>query len=89
MGAVRNCYIARERREFYVAEVSLKKILEALIGENFIAHLGMNDEQLERLRSTTCDVDGFDQMLFAQINRLIEWNQQIRRAISAGFEELQ
>jgi len=88
LGAVRICYIARERKDFYVAETSLKKMMSSAFSENIVAHLGGSAERLERLREDVVPKSDQDSNVLYCIDQLIGWNQQLRRAVIKGFESL-
>jgi DNA-binding transcriptional regulator GbsR (MarR family) len=88
LGAVRSCYVAQERKDFYVAETSLKKVMSSLFAENFVAHLGGSAEHLERLRATVLPETSSDSNVLYCIDQMIGWNQQLRSAVIKGFESL-
>lgn len=87
LGAIRTCYVARERKDFYVAETSLRKVMSAVFSENLVAHLGGSAERLERLRSAAAQESDESNVLYC-VDQLIGWNQQLRRAVIKGFESL-
>jgi HTH-type transcriptional regulator, glycine betaine synthesis regulator len=88
LGAVRSCYVAQERKDFYVAETSLKKMMSSLFAENVITHLGGSAEHLERLRAAALPESGLDSNVLYCIDQMIGWNQQLRSAVIKGFESL-
>jgi DNA-binding transcriptional regulator GbsR (MarR family) len=88
LGAVRSCYIAQERKDFYVAETSLRKMMSSIFAGNVITHLGGSAEHLELLRATASAETSSDSNALYCIDQLIGWNQQLRSAVVKGFESL-
>lgn len=88
MGAIRTCYVAQERKDFYVAETSLRKMMASLFAENIISHLGGSAEQLEQMRASMLPEATNDPNVVFCIDQLIGWNQQLRSAVMKGFESL-
>lgn len=88
LGAVRSCYIARERKDFYVAETSLRKMISSLFSESVVAQLGGSAERLEHLRAGALPDAKPDSNVLYCIDQLIGWNQQLRSAVIKGFESL-
>jgi DNA-binding transcriptional regulator GbsR (MarR family) len=87
-GAVRICYVARERKDFYVAETSLRKIMSAVFSEDVVGSLGGSAERLEHLRVSHTGESENDSNVLYCIDQMIAWNQQLRRAVIKGFESL-
>ncbi|HET6407006.1 MAG TPA: hypothetical protein VFG14_03925 [Chthoniobacteraceae bacterium] len=89
LGAVRTCYVAQERKDFYVVETSLQKMMSSLLSENVISHLGGIAEHLENLRTSALSSETKqEKSLIPCIEQLIGWNQQIRIAVVKGVESL-
>lgn len=88
VGAVQICYIAQERKDFYVAETSLRKMVSSALSENIIAHLGGSAERLERMRQSAMIESAQNSNVLYCIDQMIGWNQQLRRAVIKGFESL-
>lgn len=86
LGAVRPCYVAQERRDHYVAEISLKKLVSVFIAENVLAHLGGTAELMARLRKVLAESE--DAELAPRVDLLMDWNKQVRRATTAAMEML-
>lgn len=88
VGAIRTCYIAQERKDFYVAETSLRKMISTLFSESIVAELGGSAEQLEHLRARVLPDAKPDSNILYCVDQLIGWNQQLRSAVIKGFETL-
>jgi len=88
LGAVRPCYVAQERRDHYVPEISLKKLISMFIAENALAHLGGTTERMLDLRKALAERGDGDSELAARIDLLLDWNKQVRRATTAAMEML-
>ncbi len=87
LGAVRTCYLAQDRRDHYIAETSLHKVMSSYFAENIFAHLGSSEQQLTEMRAASSHVPGAPSVL-AEIDLLLAWNQQMRRAIHAAAAAL-
>ncbi len=89
IGAITVTYLARDRRDYYVAEVSLGRLVSGYLMENITYHLADNRERISSLRSTFGDREDLGSAhLSARLELLLEWNRQIGGAIAAANEAL-
>jgi DNA-binding transcriptional regulator GbsR (MarR family) len=88
IGAVRTCYLAQDRRDYYVAETSLRKLVSAFFAENILSHLGGTAERMTGLRTALTEGGAVDRELAGRVDLLLDWNQQVRRATAAAMEVL-
>ena len=82
-GVVRTCYRAQDRRDHYVAETSLHKVISSYFAEAIFAHLGNNEQQLTDLRSVIAGDDHAPGIL-REVDLLLDWSRQLRRATHAA-----
>ncbi len=88
LGAVRVCYLAQDRRDYYVAETSLRKLMSVFFAENIFAHLGGTTEQMLGLRAMLTGGGAAERELSVRLELLLGWNEQVRRATAAAMETL-
>jgi DNA-binding transcriptional regulator GbsR (MarR family) len=89
MGALRIVFVAGDRRDFYVAEVSLKKLLSGYLGEALLFQLAGTQERLWSLgESLTTESSAESDELRNKIQTLMDWNRQLRAAMNAALEQL-
>lgn len=87
LGALRTCYLAQDRRDYYVPETSLRKIVSGFFAENIFAHLGETAEQMIGVRATAA-AEKPEREVNARLELLLDWNRQIKAATSAAMEVL-
>lgn len=81
VGAVKVVRIENDRRDYYEAETSLKKIVSGYLEGEVSTHITSGRQRIESLRhlsQTTVDPDGFYQ---ERIARLAQWYQRGSRSI--------
>jgi len=92
LGAIQATYHARDRRDFFEAETSLRKMVNGFVAERLFLHLrGVN----ERLRSIGPDgaeaAEGHtpdDPVLSERVGLLQNWNEQVANALEAALKAL-
>lgn len=87
VGALSVTYLARDRRDYYVAEVSLGRLVSGYLLENVTHHLADNRERISAMRAALEAENGSDH-LTARVELLFEWNRQVCAAISLASEAL-
>ncbi len=89
IGALSVIYLARDRRDYYVAESSLGRLATGYLMENITHHLADNRERISSMRSALgADEDGRGLHLSSRVDLLFEWNRQVSAAIAAASETL-
>ena len=80
LGAVRSVYIAGARRDHFVAETELKKLVSGFLREEFKPHLDSGSDRLSRLRELMSDQDPADQAFFRErIGKLSTWHTRSKQ----------
>lgn len=90
IGALSVTYLARDRRDYYIAEVSLGRLVSGYVMENVTHHLADNRERIAAMRSTlgTEDDDRQSVHLSSRVELLLEWNRQMSSIIALASETL-
>ncbi len=89
LGALKVSFYARDRRDFYEMETSLRKLVNGYLTETFVFHLGGLDERLQALGARIKESpDASTRALGDRVNLLIDWNLQARSAINAALGSL-
>ena len=89
MGALRITFVAGDRRNFYEAESSLKKLLTGYMGEVFAFQLaGLSERLLELEASLQIETSTESQDLKSKVDLLLDWNRQLRSAMNAAMAVL-
>jgi len=89
LGAIQVTYHARDRRDFYHAETSLRSMASGFLAENVLFHMRGVDERLRALRERASEADSPGaQSLADRIGLLLAWNDQASSAISAALDSL-
>lgn len=87
--AVKITYVARDRRDFFVPELSLRRVVGEYLGERILLWLSSSNEQLDILRGRFDALpSGQQSILIDRINLLLDWNQQIRTSTKSALEAL-
>ncbi len=89
LGALQVSYHARDRRDFYQPETSLRKMVSGFLTENLLSHMRGVDERLRSLHEQTSRSDRPEvKSLAERIDLLQVWNTQASLAISAALNTL-
>jgi DNA-binding transcriptional regulator GbsR (MarR family) len=89
LGAIQVSYHARDRRDFYQAETSLRNMANGFLAENILFYMRGVDERLRVLHERTSQSDSpGSKSLAERIGLLQEWNHQASSAISAALDTL-
>lgn len=81
-GAIRTIYIPGDRKDYYVAETSLRKIAQGFAGEQIRPHVDSGKERLDHIRELM-EQQGVagDAELKARIELLENWQKRAGRAL--------
>ncbi len=89
VGAIQLSYHARDRRDFYSAETSLRKMAGGFLAEKILLQLRGVDERLLALQAQALqNGNGEREALVEQIGLLQSWSAQASSAISAALQTL-
>jgi DNA-binding transcriptional regulator GbsR (MarR family) len=88
VGAVCVTYLARDRRDHYIAETSLGRFFSGYLMENISHHLGGNVERLAAMRSRLAATAESGGHLPERVDLLLEWNRQASTMITAAAKTL-
>jgi DNA-binding transcriptional regulator GbsR (MarR family) len=88
LGVIRSCYVARDRRVYYVLETSLRSLAIALLQENIMVQLSLAEQQIQRLRTRLNDDSEASLHLAPRVDLLANWNAQFRGALKPLLEAL-
>ncbi len=88
LGVIRSCYVARDRRVYYVLETSLRSLVIALLQENILTQLSLAEQQIQRLRTRLNDDSAASLNLAPRVELLASWNAQFRDALKPLLEAL-
>ncbi len=85
LGAVRTAYVAGDRRDHYVAEVDLRKIVAGFLRDNIEAHLINGEERLSRLNALLSHDESMQRssqvFLGERVEMLRTWNERARAVL--------
>lgn len=82
VGAVRTVYVAGDRRDHFVAEAELRKLVSGFLKEQVQPHLRSGEERLERMRQMADQVDGTDAAFVRErVERLAKWQRRANRML--------
>jgi HTH-type transcriptional regulator, glycine betaine synthesis regulator len=77
LGAVRAVYVAGARRDYFVAETELKKLVGGFIREELSPHLESGTERLESIQSHLPDASEPDAQFFKdRVGKLGTWHKR-------------
>lgn len=80
INAVTTVYVARDRRTFYQAETSMRKLFSGVLNETVRPHLESNEEHLERIHDLLQD-GGDSALLQERVASLQSWNRKAKRIL--------
>jgi DNA-binding transcriptional regulator GbsR (MarR family) len=82
LGAIKASYVARDRRDFYVAETSLQALANGFLAERVLIHLARSHMLLEDLGIKLAEgKDPHSRQLAEKVELLIGWHRQGRQAM--------
>ena len=81
-GAIRTVYIPGDRKDYYVAETSLRKIARGFASEQIQPHVDSGKERIERIRDLMLEegVAG-DKQLLEKVELLENWQRRAGKAL--------
>jgi DNA-binding transcriptional regulator GbsR (MarR family) len=82
IGALSVTYLARDRRDYYVAEISLGRLASGYVLENITHHLADNRERISAMRSALASEEEGSSHLSSRVDVLLDWNRQVSAAIA-------
>ena len=81
-GAIRTVYIPGDRKDYYLAETSLRKIASGFAGEQIQPHVHNGKERIERIRELLDQHAGDDgAALQEKIDLLENWQKRAGRTL--------
>ncbi|MBP7275261.1 MAG: hypothetical protein KBA51_03570 [Kiritimatiellae bacterium] len=82
VGAVRVMYVPGDRRDHFVAETELRKLLDGFLREQIQPHLESGGQRLERMRDIVRDIPG-DHRSWCEdrIERLERWQKRASQLV--------
>jgi len=81
-GAIRTVYIPGDRKDYYVAETSLRKIASGFASEQIQPHVSSGKDRIERIRSLLEQYDGGDlNELQDKVDLLENWQRRAGKAL--------
>ena len=89
IGALKLTYVARDRRDFYVAETSASCLLAGLWGENSVHEVGENRQRLRDLHAklnVKNDAGATD--LLRRVELMMDWSNRASDALKAALDIL-
>ena len=75
-GAIRVVYVPGDRKDFYVAESSLRKIASGFANEQIQPHLESGSDRLERIQDLLNEEADVSGMLHERVERLENWQKR-------------
>ncbi|MCF7863927.1 MAG: hypothetical protein K9L89_03960 [Kiritimatiellales bacterium] len=76
-GAIRTTYLPDDRKDYYLAETSLRKIASGFASEQIQPHVHNGKEHIARVRELLAQHDGADKaMLQEKIDLLANWQKR-------------
>ena len=83
LGAVKNIFVPGERREYFVAEIRLRKLVAGFLKEQAEPHLEKGKDRLKHLRDLVATVEGSDAARRAErrVNILAGWHRQVGKLL--------
>ncbi len=89
LGALKLTYVARDRRDFYVAETSARRLFAGFLHENVLHEANENRQRLRELHAKLSAEEHCDNPnLLGRVELLMDWNKQGSTAIQAVMEIL-
>ena len=81
-GAIRTVYVPGDRKDYYVAETSLRKIASGFASEQIQPHVTSGKERIERIRELLQAHDGDDKPVIEEkIDLLENWQNRAGRTL--------
>ena len=81
-GAIRTVYVPGDRKDYYVAETSLRKIASGFASEQIQPHVISGKERIERIRELLQAHDGDDKPVIEEkIDLLENWQNRAGRTL--------
>tara|TARA_E500000178_G_scaffold185351_1_gene183548 strand:- start:2573 stop:3070 length:498 start_codon:yes stop_codon:yes gene_type:complete len=80
-GAIRKVYVPGDRKDFYVAESSLRKIAGGFASEQIQPHLESGSERLEQIRVLLEEEEGGSEALEERVERLENWQKRANQVL--------
>ncbi len=81
-GAIRTVYIPGDRKDYYVAETSLRKIASGFAGEQIQPHVHSGKERIARIREILDQYSGDDrELLDEKIEHLENWQKRASKVL--------
>ena len=81
-GAIRSVYIPGDRKDYYVAEASLRKMASGFASEQIQPHVASGEERLQRIRDLLDQHDGEGKEELAEkIDLLENWQRRAGKAL--------
>jgi len=81
-GAIRTVYIPGDRKDYYVAETSLRKMASGFAGEQIRPHVDSGKERIERIRELLDEQAGEDrENLLEKIELLENWQKRAGKTL--------
>lgn len=81
-GAIRTVYIPGDRKDYYVAETSLRKIASGFASEQIQPHVKSGEERIERIRELMETQDADDrEALQEKIDLLANWQKRAGKTL--------
>ncbi len=76
-GAIRTVYVPGDRKDYYVAETSLRKIASGFASEQIQPHVSSGKERIERIRELVDEHDGDDKSTIVdKVDLLDNWQKR-------------
>jgi len=89
LGAIKATYVARDRRDFYVAENSLRTLVNGFLTENMLVHLARSHERMLDLGAKlSASAEPQEQNLAKKVDLLIGWHRQGIQALQQALSAL-
>ncbi|WP_372807013.1 GbsR/MarR family transcriptional regulator [Pontiella sp.] len=81
-GAIRTVYIPGDRKDYYVAETSLRKIASGFASEQIQPHVASGAERIDRIRELLGQQDGeVCEELLEKVDLLENWQRRAGKAL--------
>lgn len=80
-GAIRKVYVPGDRKDFYVAESSLRKIVGGFASEQIQPHLESGSERLEQIRVLLEEEEGRSEAMEERVERLENWQKRANQVL--------
>ena len=81
-GAIRTVYVPGDRKDYYVAETSLRKIASGFASEQIQPHVASGKDRIERIRELLQVHDGDDKSIIEdKVDLLENWQNRAGRTL--------